>query len=50
MPWQLSIIAKGQEVGKNNGVVYTRADSKKGIGGVMFGECGSFERPTISLA
>jgi len=38
MPWQLSFIAKGQEVGKNNGVVYTRADSKKGIGGVMFVE------------
>jgi len=38
MLWQPSFIANGQEVGKNNGAVYPRADSRKGIEGVMFVE------------
>jgi hypothetical protein len=38
MPRQLSFAAKGQEVEKNNDVIYTRADSRKGRGEAIFVE------------
>jgi hypothetical protein len=38
MPRQLSFAVKGQEAEKNNDIIYTRADSIKGIGVVMFVE------------